>query len=182
MATVALEGMKFYAYHGFYEEERKIGAWYIVDIYIETNFAVAAKDDNLGGTINYETVFRVTKMEMLKSSQLIETVGQRIINQLKTLFAAMETIRLRLTKLNPPLGEEVAKAYIEISESYRVECAKCKRILLAQIPFDCWTKYGQVYPETRETLIRTFAPSPAIKNINLCQTCIQPYLIRPRES
>jgi dihydroneopterin aldolase len=34
---IGLEGMEFYAYHGVYEEERKIGGKYIVDVLVHTN-------------------------------------------------------------------------------------------------------------------------------------------------
>ena len=54
MSQIALEGMRFYAYHGFYEEEQIIGNNYVIDVYIKTNFSEAAETDDLYKTINYE--------------------------------------------------------------------------------------------------------------------------------
>ena len=54
MAKIALEGMRFHAYHGFYNEERKIGGYYTVDVYIETSLPRSAFQDDLTGTVNYE--------------------------------------------------------------------------------------------------------------------------------
>ena len=38
MAVIALEGMRFFAYHGFYPEENIIGTNYVVDVYITADF------------------------------------------------------------------------------------------------------------------------------------------------
>ena len=42
MGQIALEGMEFFAFHGYYDEEQKIGNKYGVDLYIETNLNAAA--------------------------------------------------------------------------------------------------------------------------------------------
>lgn len=175
MSLIALEGMEFYAYHGFYEEEQKIGSYYLVDIYIETNFKSAASTDELSGTINYETIYRITRMEMQRSSKLLEHIGQRIINRLELLFSKMETIKIRITKKNPPVGAQVSKAYIEIEESYWVKCGKCGRSYLSHQPGDSWEKYGTIYPETKRSLQR-------LHGRNICKSCLTPYFIQPRET
>jgi dihydroneopterin aldolase len=173
MGLIALEGMRFYAYHGFYEEEQLIGAHYVVDIYIETNFAGASQKDDLGQTVNYETVYRITKLEMQKSAKLLEAVGQRIVNKIKTLFDNIQSLRLRIYKKNPPMGANIDHAYIEIQENYVTKCDKCGKNYLSHFPGDGWTKYGKVYPETQATLSRTFGR-------NICGSCIKPYLIPER--
>ena len=35
MGQIALEGMEFFAFHGYYDEEQKIGNKYGIDLYIE---------------------------------------------------------------------------------------------------------------------------------------------------
>jgi len=42
--TIGLEGMEFFAYHGFYTEEQKIGTTFIVDVYISTKSNEYNKD------------------------------------------------------------------------------------------------------------------------------------------
>lgn len=115
MSKVALEGMQFYAYHGFYEEEQLIGGYFVVDVYIDTNFTVAAQMDDLGGTVNYETVYFICRMEMKRTSKLIENVAQRIYNKLSSVFTKVSGITVRISKLNPPLGGLVARSYVEVS-------------------------------------------------------------------
>jgi dihydroneopterin aldolase len=47
MALIALEGMKFYAFHGVYEAERVLGNDYVVDVTVETGIAVASASDSI---------------------------------------------------------------------------------------------------------------------------------------
>ena len=92
MAQIALEGMRFYAYHGFYSEERMVGTHFEVDVYIETTFSRKVYMDDLYSTINYETVYFICKAAMKKPALLIETVAGRIILGLKKHFQGKKTI------------------------------------------------------------------------------------------
>lgn len=115
MAKVALEGMEFYAYHGFYAEEQLIGHRYIIDVYVETNISVAAATDDLYKTVNYETIYLVCKVEMRKTTKLIETVAQRILSRLGSQFGKKaQNITVRIRKLHPALGGKVACSFIEV--------------------------------------------------------------------
>lgn len=115
MAKIALEGMEFYAYHGFYEEEQIIGNQYLVDVYVETNISVAAATDDLYKTVNYETIYLICQAEMRKTAQLIETVAQRILSRLGSHFGKKASgVTVRIKKLNPPLGGKVACSYVEV--------------------------------------------------------------------
>jgi len=114
MATIALEGMHFYAYHGFYEEERIIGNNYVLDIYINANTMFAARTDDLFETVNYETVYFICQSEMKKSTQLIETVAQRISDRVRHQFDKVMGVKVRLRKMNPPLSGQVDAAFVEI--------------------------------------------------------------------
>lgn len=116
MSKVALEGMQFYAYHGFYEEERLIGGHFVVDVYVETNFVIAAQSDDLSGTVNYETIYFICRMEMKRPSNLIEHVAQRIHDKLSAVLTKSSAILVRISKLNPPLGGPVSRSFVEVGQ------------------------------------------------------------------
>ena len=78
MAKLSLEGMEFYAHHGYYEEETILGGYYIVDVYLETDIVKAAAKDDLNMAINYETIYLICKTVMSRPNKLIETVVERI--------------------------------------------------------------------------------------------------------
>ena len=113
MATIALEGMHFYAYHGFYEEEQLIGNHYTVDVYIKTPIARAAAADDLFSTVNYETVYFICQSEMRRATKLLETLAQTIADRLQGQFDHAQQVRVRVRKHSPPLGGRVDSAYVE---------------------------------------------------------------------
>lgn len=116
MAVISLEDVHFYAYHGFYEEEQTLGTEYIIDISVDVIIDDAADEDDLFQTVNYETLFLLCQAEMRNPSQLIETVAQRIVKRVEDLFSdKVRGVKLKLRKLNPPLGGRVGAAGIEIT-------------------------------------------------------------------
>jgi dihydroneopterin aldolase len=47
MGLIAVEGMQFYAHHGYHKEEQMLGGKYTVDVYLKTDFNEAAATDKL---------------------------------------------------------------------------------------------------------------------------------------
>ncbi len=113
MATVALEGIHFFAYHGFYEEERLVGNHFVVDLYIETRIGRAAAGDDLYATVNYETAYFICQAEMRKPTRLLESLAQRIADRLRDQFEKAREVRVRVRKMAPPLGGHVDSAFVE---------------------------------------------------------------------
>jgi len=114
--TIHVNGIKIYAFHGCLPEEEKIGGHYRVDVMLNTNFSVAAQTDDLEQTIDYVIVNNIVCEEMAIRSKLIEHVGQRIVNRLKIELPTIETIRLTVTKISPPINGDVDNVAITIDE------------------------------------------------------------------
>ena len=174
MGIIAIEGIKLYAYHGYYPEEQILGTEYQIDVYVEIDTLALGQSDLLADTVNYETIYRIVKAQMRINSKLIETVAIRIVEQIKSIFNHILALRVRISKLNPPLGTVVERTYFEISEDYRKYCARCNQQFLTHFDSDCWTRHGKILAETRETLSRNFGNQ-------LCKNCLSPYLIQEKE-
>lgn len=116
MHKIVVEGIKVYAYHGCLPEEGLIGTNYMVDVTMETDFTIAAETDDLTQTIDYVVVYEVVKKQMAIRSKLIEQVGQRIVNELKSTLSGLKKIEVKVTKLNPPMNGNVERVSIIISE------------------------------------------------------------------
>src|SRR5688572_20505789 len=114
IGRVALEGLEFHAYHGVYPHERNSGNWFEVDVAVETDFSQGAANDELAGTVNYETLFQIVKTEMEEPSKLLETVAEKIITQVLAQIPEALQVELKISKINPPIGGKCRKATISL--------------------------------------------------------------------
>lgn len=116
MGTISLEGLEFFANHGFYEEEQKIGNKYSVDILIKTDFSKAASSDKLQETINYETLYKIIQQEMLERTRLLEHIAKRIIDKVYQEFPEIDFAEVSVSKYNPPVGGICHRAKVTLSK------------------------------------------------------------------
>ncbi len=114
MNKVIIKGLRIFAHHGVMPQENTIGAYFTIDVSIETDFSYAMETDSLEGTISYADVHAVIKREMAVKSKLLEHVGSRIANAILKEFPQSKSVWLRLMKENPPMGAECDGAGIEI--------------------------------------------------------------------
>ena len=114
MGTIRIEGMQFYAFHGHFDAEQKVGNKFIVDIKIKTKTANAAKSDQLKDALNYQSVYDIIKMEMAIKSRLLENVADRILNALYSQFTSIKKCSVKISKINPPMGGEIEKVSVTL--------------------------------------------------------------------
>lgn len=117
MGLIAIEGMHFYAHHGFYQEEQVIGGNYRVDVYLTADVAAAASEDNLDKTIDYEQVYQLTKSIMMEKSKLIEHVAQRIMDQVLLQLPAVQQVEVCVSKINPPVKGTVDRVFVKLTKA-----------------------------------------------------------------
>jgi dihydroneopterin aldolase len=115
---IKLESMKFYAHHGVYPQETKVGQYFTVDVSYSFPLKEAFLTDDLNDTINYADVYDVVKSEMECPSKLLEHVTGRILRALKSRFPQLSFLRIKLSKLNPPLGGEVHSASVVLEDTW----------------------------------------------------------------
>jgi dihydroneopterin aldolase len=113
---IGLEGMEFYAFHGVYEEERKIQGKFIVDVLVHTNAKDAELHDDLNGTVNYEQIYKAVEQNMQQPVKLIEHLARKIMDDMRLFVVKDDTIRIKIRKLNPPLGAKVEASVVEIED------------------------------------------------------------------
>lgn len=101
--TIFLTGMRFYAYHGCFEEEQKIGTHFTVDVTLTYDAEAAVADDNVENSVNYQLVYKTIQRVMGEPRHLIETVADHIIRDIKRDFPQVQRVTVKVCKLNPPL-------------------------------------------------------------------------------
>lgn len=114
MDKIFLHGMKFYAYHGVFEEENKLGQIFVVDTELSLDLTEASETDALDTTVNYGEVFHIIEEEMKEPSQLLEHVAGRIAKKLFAHYNRVVALTIRITKENPPIVGHYDGVGIEI--------------------------------------------------------------------
>ena len=114
MGIIEIEGMQFYAFHGHFEAESVVGNHFLVDVHFETDCSRAALSDNLDDAVNYQEVYNIVKKEMEKTSRLLENVAQRILDSLILAFPEIIDARLKISKINPPMGGDIEKVSVTL--------------------------------------------------------------------
>ena len=112
---IELEEMEFYAYHGHFKEEQIVGNKFLVNISIETDCSKAAETDELEDALNYVSIYEITKEEMAVKSYLLENLVERIINRIHSEFPQIIGSKVKVSKLNPPMGGRMEKVSITMS-------------------------------------------------------------------
>lgn len=114
---IEVNGIQLYAFHGCLEEEGRVGGHYIVDVSLTTDFTSAALSDDLTQTVDYVDINRIVSEEMAIRSKLIEHVGQRISRRIYQELKAIEKLKVKITKLCPPINGDVQNVAIIIKSN-----------------------------------------------------------------
>ncbi len=114
--TVALDEMRFYAYHGALEQERIVGGEYTVSLNLRVADAQRAIfDDELAATVNYAEAYELVRCEMKQPSALLEHVAGRILTAIFNHFPTVVSAEVRIRKNNPPISASLQGASITLS-------------------------------------------------------------------
>jgi dihydroneopterin aldolase len=113
--TVELLGMEFFAKHGCYAEERKIGNKYTVDVVLKVEMDKAVHLDKLEGTVDYERIYKIVKGVMSVEANLLEHLAGKMVNEIKATFESVQAAKVSVSKHNPPINGlcDVARVTVE---------------------------------------------------------------------
>ena len=111
---IHLKGVRLYAYHGVDPQETAVGAYFLVDLKLKTDFSRAAQTDDLSGTVSYADIYQAIKDEMQVPSQLLEHVCQRMAQRIFNDFPTIEELNIKLFKENPPMGAQAERIGVEM--------------------------------------------------------------------
>ncbi len=114
-AEIRLEGLDFYAYHGFYEQEQKIGNRFSVDVAVVFEYHETEKED-LSKTLDYEVLYKCVQAEMEIPAKLLETIAAKIIDRIFKLTTTIAKVEVSVSKYNPPIGGRCERAIVTLKK------------------------------------------------------------------
>ena len=115
-ATVKVENLKIYAYHGCMKEEKVIGSDYIVNITAVCFVNKEVFQDVIKGTVDYVDLARIAKEEMSIRAKLLEVVVKRIIDRSFKEIMVLNKISVTVSKINPPINADVEAVSVTMAE------------------------------------------------------------------
>ncbi len=112
---ILLRGIQFYGYHGLYDEERRAGQRFLVDVDLSLDLAGAESRDDESPILDYSRV-HATVLEIGTGRQfrLLETLAARIAAALLERFPIRQ-VTVRATKPAPPLPGVLGGVSVEVT-------------------------------------------------------------------
>ena len=120
--TIEVEGINVYGTHGVYEQEKKKGQEFRIDLQIELRENILNfenyKSESFDNSVNYENlVNEVINVSDNNSFDLIETFAYEILNSLKK-YNNISKATVTIHKPNSPLKELVEDISVTASEEF----------------------------------------------------------------
>lgn len=114
--VIRITGLTLHGYHGVFDEEKRDGQTFVVDVAIELDGRQAGTTDTLDHTVNYAAVTdAVAKVVTGDSVDLIETLAYRVADSVLA-FRGVKAVDVTIHKPHAPVGHPVT----DISFSTRV--------------------------------------------------------------
>lgn len=116
MYSIRLNGLEFYAFHGWYQEENLIGNKYIVDIHIKVEDS-QIKQNDLNSTVNYEQVFNIVKNRMNIKYKLLEDFVKDVYADVVQAYPFVHFVEVSITKPKVPIDQIIGASQVVYSNT-----------------------------------------------------------------
>jgi dihydroneopterin aldolase len=108
--------MKFYGYHGVFPEETKLGQRFMIDLTVELDLSKAGKSDDLSQSVNYADLYNTCKKVVEgETHKLVETVAERVAEEILASFGLIERCTVKAIKPDPPIPGHYDSVAVEIT-------------------------------------------------------------------
>jgi dihydroneopterin aldolase len=116
LLTISLENLRFRAHHGLYEEEKKTGNEFEINLKVFYP-AETGSVNSIHDTINYVTLYELLQTSMEHPRELLETLAMDITAAIHTAWPQLTALEITIEKLSAP----IAKFRGNVSVTYRAD-------------------------------------------------------------
>lgn len=109
---ICLSGLRFNSRIGVYEQERKVGNEYVVDVTVSYDAALF-KEEDLSTSVSYADIYEEIKMEMHRERRLLESVALSISQRISGRWGFVDEISVRIVKTGSSINGIVGDCGIE---------------------------------------------------------------------
>lgn len=112
---ISLVNLSFYAFHGVFEEEKKTGNTFIVNLSVFVDVNPESFTDEVSSTVSYADLFEIIKKEMIVPANLLESVLLRISKEIKVNFPGVKRGKISIEKKHPPIPGMIGQAVVALN-------------------------------------------------------------------
>ncbi len=113
-----MRNLKFYGYHGVFEEEQENGQYFHIDAELYLDLMKAGKSDELKDSIDYSQVFEIIRdITENKKFRLLEKLAESISGEILSRYKEISKVILRVKKPEAPIDGEFDWVGVEITRS-----------------------------------------------------------------
>lgn len=113
-ARYHIQDMQVHAFVGMYEQEKREGNDFLINISYDAPYEKAAESDQLEDTVNYVEICDAVEKVLQTNCNLLEQVAQKIVVILQEKFPQTNDWEVTVTKLKPPVSQNVKGISITI--------------------------------------------------------------------
>jgi dihydroneopterin aldolase len=100
---IVLTGIHGFGYHGLFEQERKDGQDFFVDLTLAVDLKVASQSDAIADTVNYAEITDLVVEEITSNpvnliEKLAARIAERVLNQHLKVLSLCTSLRHRLRR------------------------------------------------------------------------------------
>jgi dihydroneopterin aldolase len=116
--TIELKGLRFFAEHGMYAEEKKVGNEFEVDVSVV--YKTPKKTiTSIEETVNYVEIYRIIEDEFKERKLLLETCAMLICEKVQQVFPEIKNISISIKKINPPITNFTGYVGVRFSKDFK---------------------------------------------------------------
>ena len=111
---ISLSNLIFYAFHGVYEEERKIGNEFRISLSVFLPYNEEIEEDQLYDTVSYADLYEIVRQEMESPKNLLETVASKIVTRIRSEYPKIKRGEVTIEKVRPPIPGMLGSASVTL--------------------------------------------------------------------
>ena len=116
--TIELRGLRFFATHGMYQEEAKVGNNFELDVIIVCP-SPSGKINSIDQTVDYVEVYNIIQKEFAVRTSLLETAAIRIADRIHARFPHIDSVSISIRKLSPPITNFSGSVGINYTRTFK---------------------------------------------------------------
>ena len=113
---VGLRQIQFYAYHGFHQEENRLGQRFLLHVDAWMDLSPAGESDELGQTLNYHSLHSlITEWVTRHRFKLLERLAEGLAAEIFRGHPEVDALRLCVIKPQPPIPDFHGQVEVELT-------------------------------------------------------------------